>query len=253
MKLYSDYANASVSMSKDETLRKLLAAAIDEERIDCVIETGTYDGTGSTTLIAESFPKASPAQVFITMEASWSRWRKATRNLLRFPNVTAVWGKSVSKADALKFIREDDFLRDHHKYPEIFIDNVDDPVAFYTRELRGKFADSKLTVADLIRKAIDRLFHYQGENLLRRYLVSYREKRPLIVLDSAGGIGLLEFSMVRETMDSRPYLLLLDDINHIKHYRSVQYICSDPSFTVLGQSNVHGWALAKHVGTSRPA
>ena len=42
------------------------------------------------------------------------------------------------------------------------------------------------------------------------------------------------------------YLLLLDDINHIKHFRSYRHVKADPRFEVLGVDEREGWLLAKH-------
>jgi hypothetical protein len=48
----------------------------------------------------------------------------------------------------------------------------------------------------------------------------------LIFLDSSGGVGLLEFQRVRELPKEilNEKLIMLDDINHIKHYRSLQWM-----------------------------
>ncbi len=246
MKLYSECATASMAMAADPRLTGVMKAAINEKRVDAVIETGTFEGRGSTTLIAECFADRAPPRAFVTIEANWASWRRARMNLADFPFVNAVWGGSVPVDEALAFIRSDEWLLNHHNYPDVFIDDVDDPVAFYSREILGGLGGEAVGVRGRILKCIDRLLRYHGEDLLRRYLRRYRSYAPLVVLDSAGGIGFLEFSILRDTMRSSQYLVLLDDIQHIKHYRSAKHIYSDPAFCVLGVSEDNRSLLASH-------
>ena len=65
-------------------------------------------------------------------------------------------------------------------------------------------------------------------------------------MDSAGGIGFLEFTILLRVMRNRPYSLLLDDINHIKHFRSYEHIRKDRRFTILGLDESRGWLFARH-------
>ena len=95
---------------------------------------------------------------------------------------------------------------------------------------------------------IDRRRRYAGENLLAKSLERVRDERPLVVLDSAGGTGWLEFTTLRETMGARPYVLLLDDVHHLKHFRSLQHVRRDGAFEILGLDEMHGWMLALHKG-----
>jgi hypothetical protein len=247
MKLYSEFRAGSMSLTHNGRLRGLLRQVISTENVQYVLETGTFQGLGSTTFIAECFPQPSPPRRFVTIEANWDSWRRARWNLRRFPFVTCVWGLSIELEQGLAFVNDDDWIRNHADHPDIYIDGTDDPVGFYSNELKGKLRGEMATsIWARIRQPFDRIFHYQGEGLLKRCLQEMKESRPLVVLDSAGGTGLLEFTILREFMSDRPYLLLLDDVHHIKHYRSLCHVQTDPSFELLGHSQVHGWALAKH-------
>ena len=96
-------------------------------------------------------------------------------------------------------------------------------------------------------KVLDAKLHYQGEDLLRRYLRPFCEARPLIVLDSAGGIGFLEFSIVQEIMAGRTFTILLDDIHQISSIiEALSQIRSDPGFHVIGSDEEDGWMLARY-------
>ncbi|HEY2376374.1 MAG TPA: hypothetical protein VGH98_10410 [Gemmatimonadaceae bacterium] len=246
MKPYREYALMSVSMHDSAELRLLLRDAIICNKIAHVVETGTHEGLGSTRFVAESFPHDAPPKSFVTIEAGWKNWRRAKRNLRPFPGVTPVWGHTLELRTGIEFIERDECIRRHQCYPDVFIDDVEDPVGFYTRELRLGLSGAPRGLWRPLIFAIDRRLRYRGEGLLAKSLLPVRDEKPLIVLDSAGGTGWLEFTTVRETMGTRPYLLLLDDVHHLKHFRSLEHVRRDDAFTILGLDEQHGWMLAQH-------
>ena len=246
MKSYREYALGSVSMHDSAELRGLLCDVIVRRRIEHVVETGTHEGVGSTRFVAESFPRDASLRTFVTIEAGWRSWRRAKRNLRRFPFVAPLWGQSLSLRTAIEFVEHDECIRQHERYPDVFIDDVDDPVGFYTRELKGGIGGAPRGLHRRLMFAIDRWLRYSAEELLAKSLLSVRDATPLIVLDSAGGTGWLEFTTVVETMGPRPYVLLLDDVHHLKHFRSLHYVRRDPAFEILGLDECHGWMLAEH-------
>ena len=246
MKSYRDYPLWSVSMHDSTDLRRLLRDTIVRHGIKHVVETGTHEGLGSTRFVAESFPVDAGVLTFVTIEAGWKSWRRAKRNLRRYPFVTPLWGHTVPLRTAIAFVESDDCIRHHNRYPDVFIDDVDDPVGFYKSELERGLEGVPRHLHRRIQFAIDRRVRYAGENLLPKSLVRVRDKTPLVVLDSAGGTGWLEFTTLRETMGPRPYVLLLDDVYHLKHFRSLEHVRGDPSFEILGLDESHGWMLALH-------
>lgn len=247
MKSYREYALSSVSMHDNDELRQLLRDAIVRYGIAHVVETGTHEGLGSTRFIAESFPRGTHPRSFVTIEAGWRSWRRARRNLRRFPAVTPVWGHTLDLRSAIEFVEGDECIRRHDRYPNVFIDDIEDPVGFYTRELKGGLSGMPRGLHKRLAFAIDRRLRYAGEGLLAKSLLKVREERPLVVLDSAGGTGWLEFTMVRNTMGTRSYVLLLDDVHHLKHFRSLEHVRRDSSFEILGLDERHGWMLASHL------
>lgn len=242
MKLYSSKPNASVTMGISPKLRSLLGEQVLAFQPGLAIECGTYVGLGSTTMVAELFEELNPARPprIFTLEVSFAHWQNAARNLRRFRNVRCLWGLSVTTEQARAFIKEDPVLNNHTAELDIYIDNIEDPVGFYLDEIDGKLIDPSALPGPFVKKALYR------EGLLSRLLARYGSKRPLILLDSAGAIGFLEFSLVREMLKDHPYLLLLDDIDHIKHFRSRRAIHEDPYFDILGEEPETGWLLARH-------
>jgi len=241
MKLYSDAPGASMTMANDPRLSELLVELIAERGIDVAVETGTYVGTGSTRFIAEAFRRGRPPKRFVTMEVNFTNWCFAKSNLRAFPFVDCRFGCSVEVDKALDFIRDDEMLHHHQDHPDIYIDDLNNPVEFYSREVRGvlDFLRTDVTANNDARRLL-----WDGEGLLASLLTHHRDHNPLIVLDSAGGVGFLEFTTALEVMGDRPYALLLDDIHHIKHIRSFRHIAAASDFRLLDSRG--GWALAVH-------
>ena len=245
MRLYKDYPYASISMGRDPEIKNIIQEIIYKEKIKYVIESGTFQGLGSTKMIAECFTEQSTPEQFVTIEVNWNFWKQARENLSKYPFVTCLWGRSVNLNKALKFIKKDDYIINHGKYPEIFIDDIIDPLRFYTDELLGNLGSKKID--NFEQYNYDKKNHYQGENLLKKYLSKFRKNNPLIILDSAGGIGFLEFQILLKTMKKSSYIVLLDDVLHIKHHRSLLHIQESSDFMIVEFNKKHGWLLAKHL------
>ena len=152
MRLYSESKHASISMHDDNEIRATLHRIIEKEKINIVIESGTYDGLRSTTFVAESFPKYSPPVSFITIEANWKVWKRAKCNLSRFNIIKPIWGDRISIKEALRFIQQDDYLRNHKDYDNIFIDDIIDPIVFYSKEILAKDKWNLFSLLNIPRK-----------------------------------------------------------------------------------------------------
>src|SRR5437762_1693809 len=169
MKPYREYAYYSINMHDSAELRALLRETILRERIQHVVETGTHQGLGSTRFLAEIFVETTPPRSFVTIEANWRSWRRARRNLRRFPFVQSLWGDSLEPRRALEFVEQDECIRHHERYPDVFIDEPDDPVRFYGRELRGELGGAPRGARRLQRE-VQRWFYHAGDDLLAKSL-----------------------------------------------------------------------------------
>jgi len=250
MEQYTNKKTSSASMENISLLYDSLKKEILSGQIDTVIESGTFLGLGSTSTIAQVFSDLNRRPQFLTLEASWINWTKARKNLKKYQFVNPVWGKSVPRDEAIAFIQNDELLKNHKNYSNIYIDGGDDPTAFYLREISGEFGLSRFSFINKYYKKKeekDRPEFFQGENLLRKYLLKFKHKNPLILLDSCGGIGFLEFNIVIGTMKDAPFYLILDDINHIKHFRSYEHIKNDPSFRIITLNTDAGWVFAQKI------
>jgi glycosyltransferase involved in cell wall biosynthesis len=75
-------------------------------------------------------------------------------------------------------------------------------------------------------------FPHVPDDLLGCCLRRAGDKADIILLDSGGHMGHVEFNYVLKLLKS-PCHVVLDDIHHVKHHQSYQQLVSDPRFTVL--------------------
>ena len=251
MKRYADYQHASISMSKDTDFIAAVNDAFRQYPIQHVIECGTFLGTGSTVVLAEAIKdtgRLSSLRSFYTLEVDYYFFRQAKKNLKRYPFIKPVWGMSVTKKEALAFIQNDEVLKNHQAIEDVFIDDVNDPVSFYTNEVNGNLSNTSSWER---KKAVKKFgwqkpFFFFREGFLARKIPEIKNEFPLFLLDSAGGIGWLEFQKVVQLMGSHAYVMILDDTHHIKHFRSLRYIQQNQHFTILASNQQHGWAIAHY-------
>ncbi|MBK6681443.1 MAG: hypothetical protein IPG53_16255 [Ignavibacteriales bacterium] len=247
MKQYTSHPGFSTSMADDKQLEELIRKIIIEEKVTHVFESGTYLGTGSTRMIADAFADVGAPKKFITVEANYFNWVKAVKNLEKYPFVTPVWGLTLNREEAIEFVVNDEMLKNAHKYPDIYCDGGDDPHGFYTKEIKGEFGNSRFGLLNYmynrkIKK--EEKLHYQGENMIKNIFTEMKNNNPLILLDSSGGVGYLEFKTTLETLNGKPFIIILDDIHHVKHHRSYLDIKNSPDFTVVGENYEGGWLFA---------
>ena len=156
-----------------------------------IIETGSYKGLGSTLVFAKT------GKPVISIECNKDYAIKARRNLKNYNNVIVLNAHSLKKNDLIKFINNYKY-----KYPKNIKREVDDESFYqYKNEID-----------------VDSDF----ENILP--LLINNNKRQIVFLDSAGGVGYLEFKtfmkLPKKNLNNK--ILILDDVMHIKHYRSVK-------------------------------
>jgi hypothetical protein len=177
----------SVNLNNSEfrnVVNELLANNVVEE----IVETGAFNGLGSTKVFAET------KKYVFSIECNYNNFANATNNLINFENVCVVHGLSLSRHELVKGLLNEKFDIET-KY------DSDYPKAFYMREISHQV---------VVENALD--------------LFCNNERKQLVFLDSAGGVGFLEFNALMNY--DKSYLsnkiLMLDDISHIKHKRSVE-------------------------------
>lgn len=179
----NNHINIKSSLFEDEIKKVIVQYNLEE-----IIETGTNTGVGSTAILARM-----GIPVF-TLECSPANAEQAKFNLFGSSHVTVINGFSLNKKDMISFI-----LSDKASHPQDIMIDALNPIDFYLKEINFDVP----------------------ENLLLPLIEN--DKSQLIFLDSAGGVGYLEYlkvmSLSKEQLSKK--VLVLDDIHHVKHYRSV--------------------------------
>lgn len=205
-------------MTSSGAFNKALTALIANRGITKVIETGTYLGTGTTKAIIEGLQAHGKPFQFFSLEVNPSNYSKAVMNVGRVEGVHLLNVLSINKTDLPKLVEFTD-------YPE-------DVIVDYQEKVRSKSYVSEVS------------YNVKDEGLYD-CLKALDCEPELVVLDSAGHIGLQEFNELMKYVKGTFYLAL-DDINHVKHYKTVQKIKDDDRFTIVWEtSDKFGSLLAK--------
>lgn len=194
-----------------------------------IIETGTYLGEGTTRIIAAALREARLEDTsFYSIECNPVHFFQAKENLSQrglLSYVRLLLGLSVPRnllptvedihRETVEKVRERDVFVDHDE---------DDRANFYFRETD---------------------FMLLPDALLDICLAEFRGCPDIVLLDSAGHIGNMEFNHLIERLQGECYIIL-DDIRHIKHARSLEQIQGDDRFEVLTVSDEKfGFCIAR--------
>lgn len=199
-------ADYNTELNSNE-FRDVVKRLVNEYNINEVVETGTFLGTGSTKVFA-----GEGLNVF-TIECNPNHLTQAVQNLEGFNNVCFIHGLSLQREKLIKDLMSMDF-------PDGGIYDSTRPKVFYTQEVLQPV---------LVEDALS--------------LFANNDKRQLVFLDSAGGVGYLEFIefMSWPLNIRRNKVLLLDDVTHVKHGKSVQSL-KDWGFDVnVSQDGRFAW------------
>lgn len=223
-----------LEMPKTIELIEALRKGIAEFGPQAVVETGTNRGTGSTMAIIGGFGR-NPPGVFYTIETSYTLCKKARENLGAFSFIHCLNGLSLKMDEAIAATKNNtdltntdlDIIFDHDPHSA-----VDRYIAEITSGLDRAPRDSEWK-DDLLSYAV-------GECRKDGY------ERIMFCLDSAGSLGWAEFQEVNRLMKGSGYLLLLDDIFHVKHWRTSEYIRNSSEFSIVDENKDEGWMVSIH-------
>lgn len=250
MKNYAEYPYASVSMSTDEFFVNELQKLFKNNQISHIIESGTFIGLGSTTTLAKAIiASGRPKPKFYTLEVDYINYKAAKVNLAPYPFIEPVWAISVSHQEAVNFINQDEAILHHENYPDIFIDRLDNPQKFYLDEINGQLFKTKVnfgkwqTLKFMLGLEQKPVFQ---ESFFEQHIPLINQTKPLFLLDSAGGLGWLEFNTMLKYMEGRDHFIILDDIHHLKHFRSYAFIQDNEHYTILAKNLENGWLIAEY-------
>ena len=192
-------------MVAGDSFMSAITDLIRTEKLMNIIETGSYHGLGTTKAIRDGM---SGGELVYSIEINPQYIRTAMANN-RGSGIKFLKGLSIDSKELPTSFSFD--VPDH-----VVIDHLDkDMVKNYSQEVR--FAGD--------------------DNLLQFALFKMNLCPDLVILDSAGHLGLLEFNYLMSRVKGSFYLAL-DDIGHVKHYDTMQYIINNSDrFKILFQTD----------------
>ena len=108
--------NYTVKLNNDE-FKNAINDIISQNKIDEIIETGTFHGDGSTKVFAET------GKYVFTIECNYNNWITALNNLQNSPNVCVIHGLSMDREELIKGLLNEKFDIEttyDSKYPKTF-------------------------------------------------------------------------------------------------------------------------------------
>jgi hypothetical protein len=194
------------------TIRKVF----DKIRPKNIIETGTFFGLGSTSIIASAILDLGLVDsIFYSIEVNPIHFRLALKNLhdKGLSNIVEVINGLTIFRNQLPNKKKlaKDFV--DKKWPEnVYIDHsISERVQMYYSETN---------------------FPSVPDGILLDCLSKFEYKPDFILLDSGGHIGELEFDLVVSSV-KKSCTIALDDIYHVKHFCNMQKIERDKRFDIL--------------------
>ena len=194
-----------------------------------IIETGTYHGTGTTSIIASVIRRLDIHNAtFYTIEVNPHNCAIALNNLKDnglVNLVSIVNGLSIPRHLLPTMTEIEDTYVKQIDHPKIYVDHH----AFERAIRYYKETDWKDVPEDLIGKCLKE-FNY---------------KPDFVLLDSGGHLGNIEFNYLINRLKGE-CVIALDDTNHVKHYRSLIQIQNDSRFqTIVSSKERTGYCIAR--------
>lgn len=206
----SQYRPQEVSVHIGKKFIEALTSVIQDRQFTCVLETGTFDGRGSTAALAEALKPVNGN--LISVECNKERAASAREFHGKNKNVYILHGLTLPRKNIPSMM---DVLKTCNEAVEagVVIDGRDQYAA------ATSYGIEVLCDGD--------------DNLLSKAIAEHDPQ--LIFLDSAGHLGWAEWQEI-EPLVKPGVVIALDDTNHIKHYKTVKR-CKELGYKVLFESN----------------
>lgn len=206
------------TMTCSTELEHNITSLIANETITKVIETGTYLGMGTTKAVLKGFKIHGFDANLISIEVNPEFHAQAMYNNRGEMGLDLLNGLSIPRS---------------MRPTSITFDVPDNIIVDYTDK-------------DRVKKYSDEIDFEVEDCLLERAVNAFDGKPELVILDSAGHIGLIEFKYLMSLVGDEPFWLILDDTGHVKHYNTLQLIKSMPEHTIIWESDeLHKAAIIK--------
>jgi hypothetical protein len=192
-----------------------------------IIETGTYLGTGTTSIIASAIRDLGIDDArFISIEVNPRNLERACINLL-------CAGLEVELVNALSVPRA--LLPTIQQIENELVENVvaDGLIVDHEQHDRARLYFGETN------------FDQLPDDALGHAIRQFDGRPDFLLLDSGGHMGWIEFRYALELLKG-PCHIALDDIYHVKHHRSFELIKHDARFRLLAASEEKfGFCIAR--------
>ncbi len=235
VKVAEDYAGDLdlTKISQESDFARSIRDVFTKYRPKKIIETGTYLGTGTTSVIASILRQLNLNDTrFYSIEVNPQNVAQAQYNLTQAglaPLVRLCHGLSVPRSVLPTVEQIEEACVRNIEFDDIFVDHREhNRATLYYQETN---------------------FDGVEEDLLGKALNAFEDRPDFVILDSAGHMGFVEFSYLLEKLKG-PCIIALDDVYHIKHHKSFSQLKRDPRFQVLADSREKfGFCIAQFTPT----
>ncbi|MEJ2704217.1 MAG: glycosyltransferase family 9 protein, partial [Sedimentisphaerales bacterium] len=227
VRVAADYIQTGTSVEAESSFGTEVRKLFAKIRPRKIIETGTYIGTGTTTIISSALQAAGIHDaIFYTIEVN-------PQNYARARAFFATSGMRVRALNGLSVPRS--LLLDRDQIAQRTISDVDYDGIFVDHDQESR--------VQLYYDETD--FPQVEDDLLYKCLERFDFMPDFVLLDSAGHMGSIEFDYLIDHLQGE-CCIALDDIYHVKHHRSFQRMQSDSRFEVLTTSQEKfGFCIAR--------
>jgi len=216
----------ATSVSTASEFSRQIHEIFQQRRPTRIIETGTFEGTGTTAIIGSAIKSAGiQGAEFFSIEVDPEHLETARRNVQeKGIDVRLKLGLSIPRR--LLLTKQ----QIHQQYVLRVVDGIH--VEYSERDRAGGYFQ-ETDFADV------------PDDVLGELLAYFSYQPHFVLLDSAGHLGYVEFQYVIGRLKG-PCVLALDDTKHVKHFESVLKIKADARFKVLAESDERfGFCIAE--------
>ena len=206
-----------------------LGNVIKEFKPKKLMETGTYLGMGTTTVVTTALKEngLNDSQ-FFSIEVKPENHLAARKNLTEnglINYVTLLNGVSMPRKSLPTIEEIERTTVKELEFEGIYVDHQESERArLYYNETN---------------------YDNVEEDLIGKCLITFENKPDFVLLDSGGHMGNLEFNYLIERLE-KECIVALDDVNHIKHRKSYMQIQNDSRFELITSSDEKfGFCIAK--------
>ncbi|HEU4344061.1 MAG TPA: hypothetical protein VFU31_21105 [Candidatus Binatia bacterium] len=221
----------NISPTQDGEFAAAIRRTVERCKPKYVIETGTCTGEGTTRILFESLYSLGEAHdwTLVTIEVARKLFMKAAARYERTPEVVCLHGLSIPE-ELLPTREQVKALVIDEQIPGIYYDH--DPnvrVDMYLSEQASEGPDALLRVA----------------------CAAFECKPDLVLLDSAGHLGFIEFEYLMSLVKGT-FVLIVDDRMHVKHHRTWKQIQHSSGWEIIEQGPERfGWGIARCLSLGR--